>query len=117
MKSLRVACAGVAMIAAASILLAADSRTYDAPIERVWDEAVKATRDAGLDVTDSDRSEHWFRMQTPKKTLAKTVFFEVSLTRTGDQTTVSVRSTDHEGSKKSAKVIAKYLGALDERMD
>ena len=117
MKTSRVAYICVVMIAAASILSAADNRSYDAPIDRVWDEAVKATRDAGLDVTDSDRSEHWFTMQTPKKTLSQTVFFEVRLSQAGDQTAVSVRSTDHEGSKKSAKVIAKYLGALDERMN
>ena len=117
MKTSRVACLFLAMITAAAWLPAADNRVYDAPVERVWDEAVKATRDAGLDVTDSDRSEHWFTMQTPKKTLSRTVFFRVSLSRTGDQTQVAVRSVDNEGSKKSAKVIARYLAALDERMN
>ncbi len=95
---------------------AADSRAYDAPIERVWDEAVKAARDAGLVLTDSDRSDHGFTMQTPKKTLSRTVDFEVELNQTGEQTTVAVR-LDREGSKKSAKTIAKYMAALDKRLN
>jgi hypothetical protein len=117
MNAPRIVCLCAAVIALASMLPAADSHQYDAPIERVWDEAVKATRDAGLVLTDSDRSENWFTMQTPKKTLTRTVLFEVELNQTGDQTTVSVRSIDHEGSKKSARVIANYFAALDERMN
>jgi hypothetical protein len=105
------------VIAAAASLPAADSRVYQASIEQVWDEAVKATRDADLDLTNSKRSEHWFTMQTPKKALARTVEFEVSLSHAGDQTTVAVRAVDEDGSKKSAKVIAAYLAALDKRMD
>jgi len=117
MKTSRIACLGAVLIAVAVLAPAADTRVYDAPIERVWDEAVKATRDAGLEVTDSDRSDHVFTMQKPKKTLSKTVDFEVTLHQTGEQTRVDVRSTDDEGSKKSAKTIAAYLAALDKRLN
>ncbi len=116
MKTSRIACLGAVMIAVAALVAAADSRVYDAPIERVWDEAVKAARDADLVVTDSDRSDHVFTMQTPKKTLSKTVDFAVTLSQTGEQTRVEVRSTE-EGSKKSAKTIARYMAALDKRLN
>lgn len=106
----------VLLLAGALVVSAADSRTYAKSIELVWDEAVKAVRDADLVLTDSDRSEHWFRMETPKKALKRTVGFEVRLVQTGGGTQVAVRSLDDEGSKKSAKVIAEYLGALDERI-
>lgn len=109
-------CVGLLM-AGALIVSAADSRTYSRSIELVWDDAVKATRDADLVMTDSDRTEHWFRMETPKKSLKRTVSFEVTLVQTGDQTRVTVRAIEDEGSKKSAKVIATYLDALDERMN
>ncbi len=112
MKTSRIVCLGACVIAVAVLASAADTRVYDAPIERVWDEAVKATRDADLEVTDSDRSDHVFTMQTPKKTLSKTVDFKVTLSRTGEQTRVEVRSSE-EGSKKSAKTIARYMEALD----
>lgn len=117
MKNSRVAWLCAVMIAAASMVPAADNRTYDAPIERVWDEAVKATRDANLELTDSDRSEHWFTMQTPKKTLARTVYFEVRLSQSGERTTVSVRALADEGSNKSLKVISRYFAALNERLN
>jgi len=82
----------------------------------VWDEAVKAARDAELEVTDSDRSEHWFTMEAPKKTLSKAVNFEVRLTAAGSGTQVAVHSTDKPGSKKSEKNIAAFFDALDKRM-
>jgi len=116
MKTSRIAYLGAVVIAVAVLAPAADSRVYDAPIERVWDEAVKAARDADLVLTDSDRSEHVFTLQTPKKTLSKTVDFEVTLSQTGEQTRVEVRSTE-EGSKKSAKTIARYMAALDKRLN
>lgn len=117
MKKSRVIFLCTAMIAAAAISAAGDTNAYDAPVERVWDEAVKATRDADLELTDSDRSEHWFTMQTPKKTLSRTVVFEVELNQTGDTTKVSVRAVPDDGSKKSVKVIARYLAALDKRLN
>ena len=109
-------CVVVVLMAGALVVSAADSRTYSKSIELVWDDAVKAVRDADLVLTDSDRTEHWFRMETPKKSLKRTVSFEVTLVSTGGGTQVTVRSLDDEGSKKSAKVIAEYLGALDERI-
>lgn len=117
MKTWRIACLISVVIAAAAVLPAADSRTFDAPIETVWDEAVKATRDADLVLTDSDRDEHTFTMQTPKKTLARTVDFEVTLSQTGEMTQVRVRAIAEEGSNKSTKVIAKFFAALDRRLN
>jgi uncharacterized lipoprotein len=117
MKTSRIACLAAVLIAVAVLAPAADTRVYDAPIERVWDEAVKATRDADLVLTDSDRSDHVFTMQTPKKTLAKTVDFQVTLSQTGEQTRVEVRSIDDEGSKKSAKTIARFMAALEKRLN
>ena len=117
MKKTTIFLAAVILVAGALDVLAADSRTYTKGIETVWDEAVKATRDAGLEVSDSNRSEHWFRMETPKKTLKRTVHFEVKLTQSGNNTVVTVRSVDDEGSKKSIKTINKYFDALGSRMD
>jgi hypothetical protein len=107
----------VILVAGTLVVSAADSRTYSSSIELVWDDAVKATRDADLVVTTSDRSEHWFQMETPKKSLKRTVRFEVMLSQTGDQTRVTVRAPEEEGSRKSVKLIAKYLAALDERLN
>jgi len=117
MKTNHVLWCVVVLMAGALVVSAADSRTYSRSIELVWDDAVKATRDADLVLINSDRTEHWFRMETPKKSLKRTVSFEVTLAQTGDQTRVTVRALDDEGSKKSAKVIARYLGALDERVN
>jgi len=117
MRALRTACLCALVIAAAASLPAADSRIYNAPIERVWDEAVKATRDAGLELADSDRSDHRFTMQTPKKTLTRVRQFQVSLSQTGERTQVTVRAEPEDGSKKNTKVIAAYLAALDKRLD
>lgn len=105
------------LVAGALVVSAADSRTYLKGIETVWDEAVKATRDAELVLTDSSRSEHWFHMETPPKALKSTVHFEVKLTQSGDNTVVTVRSTDADGSKKSIKTINKYFDALGSRMN
>jgi len=105
------------IIAMAVPALAADSRSYGKPIEVVWDEAVKAIRDADMVLTDSKRPEHWFTMKTEGKTFASTRHFEVELTQSGERTEVSVRAVEEDGSKKSIEVIARYLEALDRRMD
>ncbi len=108
----------VTMVIAATVpAFAGDSRSYDKPIEVVWDEAVKAIRDADMVLTDSKRPEHWFTMKTEGKTFARTLHFEVELAQTGSRTEVSVRPVDEDGSKKSAEVVARYLEALDRRMD
>ena len=117
MRAWRIAVLCILVFAVVSVAAAGDSRVYNAPIERVWDEAVKATRDVDLVLTESDRSEHHFTMETPKKTLSRTVEFEVTLGQTGDQTEVAVRAVAEDGSKKSIKVIAKYLAALDKRLN
>ena len=96
---------------------AADTRTYARSIELVWDDAVKATRDVDLEVTDSDRSEHRFEMERAKTSLKTAVRFEVELSDSGNQTTITVRAIGEEGSKRSVKIIAKYLAALDDRID
>jgi hypothetical protein len=90
---------------------------YQRSIEPVWDEAVKAVRDAGLVLTDSSRAEHWFTMKTEAKTLSRSHNFEVRLEQRGELTTVTVEATDHQDSKKSRKAIARYFAALNDRMN
>ena len=116
MKTRGIAGVVVLAIMVVATAVAASSRTYDQSIELVWDEAVKASRDAELVVTESDREEHRFRMKTPKKALSKSVSFEVRLASTGAGTTVTVTELDDPGSTKSAKAIAAFFEALDARM-
>jgi uncharacterized protein involved in exopolysaccharide biosynthesis len=106
------------LVLAAGVAGAADTRTYDRPLESTWDEAVKAARDAEMVVLDSDRSEHSFSMRTKawyshKK--GRTMEVELS----GDQftATVTVRAADPDEATKLAKAIAQYMEALDKRMD
>ncbi len=106
----------VALVAFALVASAADRRSYGKSIETVWDEAVKATRDAELELTDSDRGEHWFIVETPKKSLAKTVVFEVRLEQSGEQTNVVTRDLEGAGSKKMQKTQAAFFDALEKRM-
>ena len=117
MKAWSIAGVVVLSLVVAAGVLAASSCTYEQSIELVWDEAVKACRDAELVVTESDRAAHWFRMKTPKKALSKSVSFEVRLTKSGQGTTVTVSELDDRGSKKSAKAIAAFFEALDARME
>ena len=100
-----------------SVSLAADSRSYQRTIEPVWDEAVKAARDADLEVTDSSRAKHWFTMKTKGSTFSRSIHFEVELSQSGEVTTVTVSESDHKGSKKSRNVIARYFAALHDRMN
>ncbi len=106
----------VAVILVALVVSASDRRSFDKSIETVWDEAVKATRDAELELIDSDRSEHWFIVETPKKSLAKTVSFEVRLEQAGDHTNVLTRDLEGAGSKKMQKTQAAFFDALEKRM-
>ena len=117
MQACRIAGVVAVVLLVASFVGADGSRTYSKSIEQVWDEAVKAVRDADLVLTDSDRSEHWFEMETPEKTLKRTVRFEVQLAGSGTTTQVTVRATHRAGTTRSDKVMARYLEALDERMD
>lgn len=106
------------LILAAAMVGAADTRTYQQPIETTWDEAVKAVRDAELVLIDSDRSEHRFTMRTKSwATHKKGRVIEVELS--GDQftATVTVRAADPAEAAKLEKAIGLYLAALDERMD
>ena len=116
MKSMRIACVVMVLVAAAAVVPASESRTYGKSIELTWDEAVKACRDAELVLTDSSRAEHWFTMKSTKKTLAKTAFLEVRLTASGSGTQVTVRELDNAGSKRSLDAVSKFFEALDERM-
>ena len=104
------------LITAVGVAWAGDRRTYDKSIETVWDEAVKATRDAELDLIDSDRSEHWFIAETPKKGLSGKASFEVRLERSGDHTNVVTRDVEGAGSNKIQKAQAAFFDALEKRM-
>lgn len=108
----------ILLVLTAAVAGAADTRTYDRPLESTWDEAVKAVRDIDFVLLDSDRSEHTFSMRTKswhshKK--GRVIEVEVS----GDHTiaTVTVRAADPDEAVKLAKHIARYMEALDERMD
>ena len=103
---------------AAGMAEAADTRTYDRPLESTWDEAVKAVRDADMVLLDSDRSEHNFTMRTKAwHSHKKGRTMEVELN--GDQftATVTVRAADPDEAVKLATAIARYMAVLDERMD
>jgi len=118
MKRSRFVIVATLLILAAGVAGAADTRTYDRPIESTWDEAVKAARDADMVLLDSDRSEHRFTMRTKSwHSHKKGRAMEVELS--GDQftATVTVRAVDPDEAAKLAKAIANYLAALDERMD
>ena len=116
MRACRIAAAACVVLLVGGLAVADGSRQYTKSVELVWDEAVKAVRDADLVLTDSNRSEHWFEMKTPEKTVKRTVRFEVRLTSSGSGTQVTVRGTDRAGTDRSDKAIERYLGALDERM-
>lgn len=116
MRTLRVACWLCSFVLVAFAASAADSRAYQRSIEPVWDEAVKAARDAELEVTDSSRAEHWFTMKTGATTLSRSHHFEVRLVQDGETTTVTVQATSHQGSRKSRRSIDRFLAALDDRM-
>jgi hypothetical protein len=117
MKSRSIAALLCLFILAAGVLSAADSRSYQRTIEPVWDEAVKAARDAELEITDSSRAKHWFTMKTKKTTFSRSIHFEVELSQSGEVTTVTVSESDHQGSKKSRNVISRYFAALHDRMN
>ena len=115
MQARRILCVFLVVVVAV-VVSAADRRTYDKSIETVWDEAVKATRDAELDLIDSDRSKHWFIAETPKKGLSGKASFEVRLERSGDHTNVITRDVAGAGSKKIQKAQAAFFDALEKRM-
>ena len=118
MKCSRFVIVATLLVLAAGVVGAADTRTYDRPIESTWDEAVKAARDADMVMLDSDRSEHRFTMRTKSwHSHKKGRVIEVELS--GDQftATVTVRAADPDEAGKLAKTIASYLAILDERMD
>lgn len=106
------------LVLAAAAVGAADSRTYQRPIESTWDEAVKAVRDADLVLLDSDRSEHRFTMRTKSwASHKKGRVIEVELNGDELTTTVAVQAADSAEAVKLEKAIGLYLAALDDRMD
>lgn len=116
-RSSIVGCVAI-LVLVAGLAGAADTRTYDRPIESTWDEAVKAARDAEMVVLDSHRSEHRFTMRT-KSWHSHKKGREMEVELNGDEitATVTVRATDPDEESKLAKAIARYLTALDARMD
>jgi hypothetical protein len=106
------------LVLTAAVAGAADTRTYQKPLESTWDEAVKAVRDAELVVIDSDRSEHRFTMRTKAwQSHKKGRVIEVVLSGDERTTTVTVRAADPGEEVKLEKAIAAYMAALDDRMD
>jgi hypothetical protein len=118
MRRSLITAAAVLVALTAGFAAAADTRSYDRPVEITWDEAVKAVRDADLVLLDSDRSEHRFTMRNKKwHSHKKGRTMEVELSGDESQATVTVRAADPNDEPKLAKVIARYLAALDERMN
>jgi len=108
----------ILVVLAAAVAGAADTRTYDHPLESTWDEAVKAVRDADMVLLDSSRSDHTFTMRTKSwHSHKKGRVMEVELTGDLSSTTITVRAADPEQAEKLVKAIARYLAALDDRMD
>jgi hypothetical protein len=56
-------------------------------------------------------------MKTKPTTFSRSIHFEVELSQSGEATTVTVSESDHQGSKKSRKVISRYFAALHDRMN
>lgn len=97
---------------------AAMAQTYDTPLEVTWDEAVKAVRDVGFILEDSDRSEHEFRMRAPSRlNRKKGLPMDVRLTVDGAATTVHIQATDPARDEEAVKYMRKYFAALDDRLD
>lgn len=116
----RTAClVGIVLLAlVAGVAGAAETRTYDRTLESTWDEAVKAVRDVEFVILDSDRSEHRFTMRTKAwYSHKKGRSMEVEVSGDLSSATVTVRATDPDDATKVAKAIARYMAALDERMD
>jgi len=106
------------VVLAAAAAGAADTRTYQRPIESTWDEAVRAVRDADFVLLDSDRSEHRFTMRTKSwHSHKKGRVIKVELNGDELSTTVSVQAADPAEAVKLEKAIGLYLAALDDRMD
>ncbi|MEE4270540.1 MAG: hypothetical protein V2I67_02625 [Thermoanaerobaculales bacterium] len=108
----------ILVLLTAGVAAAADTRTYDRPIESTWEEAVKAVRDAEMVMLDSSRAEHTFTMRTTSwYSHKKGRVMEVELDGDLSSTTITVRAADPEQEEKLVKAIARYLAALDERMN
>jgi hypothetical protein len=108
--------AGFALIA--SVAVAAMAQTYDRPLELTWDEAVKASRDVGYILEDSNRSEHEFRMRAPSRlNRKKGLRMDVRLSFDGAATTVHIQATNPARDEEAAKYMRKYFLALDDRLD
>jgi predicted kinase len=118
MRALPIVAITTVLVLTTMVAGAADSRTYDRPLESTWDEAIKAVRDADLVVIDSDRSEHRFTMRTQAwHSHKKGRVIEVELSGNDLTTTVTARAADPSEAVKLAKAIALYFQALDERMN
>jgi hypothetical protein len=104
----------VVLLGLAALALAGQSRTYGKPVESTWDEAVKAVRDVAYYVSDSNRDEHWFVFHTRRKGGHD---IKVSLVGSDQQTTVQVAAVDPDDDEDAADHVAKFLAALDKRLD
>jgi hypothetical protein len=102
------------LLGLAALALAGQSRTYVKPVESTWDEAVKAVRDVGYFVSDSNRDEHWLVFHT-RRNGGHVV--KVSLTGSAQATTVQVGAVDPDDDEDATSYVTKYLAALDKRMN
>jgi len=94
--------------------LASQGRSYSKPLGSVWDEAVKAVRDANYYVSDSNRDEGWFVFHTRRKGGHE---IKVQLQGNATQTSVKVGALDPSEDEDCEDHVADYLVALDKRLD
>ena len=106
------------LILTLAALAGAAERSYARPVETVWNEAVKSARDANLVVVDSDRDSHLLVLRS-KAWYSSKKGLKIRVTLSGSDGAVTVRAeaVDPETAERLAKTIAKYLDALDARLD
>ncbi len=111
----RIVCATLALvIGLGTLAVAAQARTYAKSVDLVWDDAVKAVRDVKYYMGESDRDEGWFVFHT-RRTGGHEI--KVQLLGSGTQATVQVGAVDPEDDEDCEDHVAKYLAALDKRLD
>ncbi len=111
-------CGMIAAVLALAALANAAERSYARPLETVWDEAVKAVRDAELVVVSSDRDNHLLLLRN-KAWYSSKKGLQIRVTLSGSDGAVVVRAeaVDPDTEERLAKAITKYLEALDARLN
>ncbi len=103
---------------ALAALVSAAERNYARPMETVWDDAVKAARDAELVVVNSDRDSHLLMLRTKAwYSSKKGLQIRVTLSGSDGAVVVHAEAVDPETAERLSKPITRYLEALDARLN